>query len=151
MVLLLVGSNRGIVQRALELLEAGRSARAEGRGPRGDLGGAYRGAADHRGGPAPGAAHVGALGHPALGPLLARARGPRAAAAHDPGRGVEDLSRPLARPDWEAAIAATAFAPDEVVAQLCEAMGLIGAAEDCAARIVELTKLGVQNLYLDAV
>jgi alkanesulfonate monooxygenase SsuD/methylene tetrahydromethanopterin reductase-like flavin-dependent oxidoreductase (luciferase family) len=35
-----------------------------------------------------------------------------------------------------------------VVAQLCEAMGLIGTAEDCAARIAELTKLGVQNLYL---
>ncbi len=50
--------------------------------------------------------------------------------------------------DWEAAIAATSFVPDEVVAQLCEAMGLIGTAEDCAARIVELTKLGVQNLYL---
>jgi alkanesulfonate monooxygenase SsuD/methylene tetrahydromethanopterin reductase-like flavin-dependent oxidoreductase (luciferase family) len=50
--------------------------------------------------------------------------------------------------DWEAAIAATAFVPDEVVAQLCEAMGLIGTAEDCAARIAELTKLGVQNLYL---
>ena len=31
-------------------------------------------------------------------------------------------------PDWEAAIAATSFVPDEVVAQLCEAMGLIGTA-----------------------
>jgi 5,10-methylenetetrahydromethanopterin reductase len=50
--------------------------------------------------------------------------------------------------DWEAAIAATSFVPDEVVAQLCEAMGLIGTAEDCAARIAELTKLGVRNLYL---
>jgi alkanesulfonate monooxygenase SsuD/methylene tetrahydromethanopterin reductase-like flavin-dependent oxidoreductase (luciferase family) len=50
--------------------------------------------------------------------------------------------------DWEAAIAATSFVPDEVVAQLCEAMGLIGTAEDCAARVAELTKLGVQNLYL---
>jgi alkanesulfonate monooxygenase SsuD/methylene tetrahydromethanopterin reductase-like flavin-dependent oxidoreductase (luciferase family) len=27
-------------------------------------------------------------------------------------------------------------------------MGLIGTAEDCAARIGELTKLGVRNLYL---
>ena len=35
-----------------------------------------------------------------------------------------------------------------MVAQLCEAMGLIGTAEDCAARIAELTKLGVRNLYL---
>lgn len=34
--------------------------------------------------------------------------------------------------DWEAAIAATSFVPDEVVVQLCEALGLIG----------------VRNLYL---
>jgi 5,10-methylenetetrahydromethanopterin reductase len=50
--------------------------------------------------------------------------------------------------DWEAAIKATAFVPDEIVAQLCEAMGLIGTPADCAARIVEMTKLGVRNLYL---
>jgi len=50
--------------------------------------------------------------------------------------------------DWEAAIAATSFVPDEVVAQLCEALGLIGTAEDCSTRIGELTKLGVRNLYL---
>jgi hypothetical protein len=50
--------------------------------------------------------------------------------------------------DWEAAIAATSFVPDEVVAQLCDAMGLVGTADDCADRIVEMTKHGVQNLYL---
>jgi 5,10-methylenetetrahydromethanopterin reductase len=50
--------------------------------------------------------------------------------------------------DWEAAIKATAFVPDEVVAQLCDALGLIGTPEDCAARIVELSKLGVRSLYL---
>jgi 5,10-methylenetetrahydromethanopterin reductase len=50
--------------------------------------------------------------------------------------------------DWEAAIAATSFVPDEVVAQLCEAMGLIGTPADCAVRIGELTKLGVRSLYL---
>ncbi len=50
--------------------------------------------------------------------------------------------------DWEAAIKATAFVPDEIVARLCEAIGLIGTPEDCAARIVEMTKLGVRNLYL---
>lgn len=50
--------------------------------------------------------------------------------------------------DWEAAIKATAFVPDDIVAQLCEAMGLIGTPEDAAARIVEMTKLGVRNLYL---
>ncbi len=50
--------------------------------------------------------------------------------------------------NWEAAIAATSFVPDEVVAQLCEALGLIGTPEHCADRIVEMTKLGVRNLYL---
>ncbi|HET7344065.1 MAG TPA: hypothetical protein VFL90_21560, partial [Methylomirabilota bacterium] len=50
--------------------------------------------------------------------------------------------------DWEAAIAATAFVPDESVAQLCDALGLIGTPEHCAARIVEMTALGVRNLYL---
>lgn len=50
--------------------------------------------------------------------------------------------------DWEEAIAATSFVPDEVVAQLCEAMGLVGTAEDCARRIAAMTKFGVRNLYL---
>ena len=40
--------------------------------------------------------------------------------------------------------------PDEVVAQLCDALGLVGTAEDIAGRIVEMNKLGVQNLYLMA-
>src|SRR2546428_529009 len=35
-----------------------------------------------------------------------------------------------------------------VVAQLCDALGLVGTPVDCAARIVEMTKLGVRNLYL---
>ena len=52
------------------------------------------------------------------------------------------------RPIWEAAIAATSFVSDEVVAQLCDALGLIGAPADCAGRIAEMTKLGVRNLYL---
>jgi 5,10-methylenetetrahydromethanopterin reductase len=50
--------------------------------------------------------------------------------------------------DWEAAIAATAFVPDEVVAQLADALGLIGTPEYCADRIREMTTLGVRNLYL---
>jgi 5,10-methylenetetrahydromethanopterin reductase len=52
--------------------------------------------------------------------------------------------------DWEAAIKATSFVPDEVVAQLCDAYGLIGTPEDCAGRIAEMTKLGVRNLYIMA-
>ena len=50
--------------------------------------------------------------------------------------------------DWDEAIRATSFVPDEVVAQLCDAMGLIGTPEHCADRIAEMTKLGVRNLYL---
>jgi len=50
--------------------------------------------------------------------------------------------------DWEAAIAATSFVPDEVVAQLCDALGLIGTPEYCADRIAEMATLGIRNLYL---
>ncbi len=50
--------------------------------------------------------------------------------------------------DWEAAIAATAFVPDEIIAQLCDALGLVGTAEGCARRIMEMSAVGVNNLYL---
>jgi 5,10-methylenetetrahydromethanopterin reductase len=50
--------------------------------------------------------------------------------------------------NWEEAIAATSFVPDDVVAQLCDALGLIGTPEYCARRIMEMTKVGVTNLYL---
>jgi len=50
--------------------------------------------------------------------------------------------------DWEAAIEATAFMPDEIVAQLCDAIGLVGTPDYCAERIAEMTKLGARNLYL---
>src|SRR2546430_1246777 len=43
---------------------------------------------------------------------------------------------------------AAAALADEVVAELCDALGLIGAPEDCAGRIAEMAKLGVRNLYL---
>ena len=50
--------------------------------------------------------------------------------------------------DWDEAIAATSFVPDDVVAELCDAVGLIGTAEDVARTIGERTKLGVRNIYL---
>jgi 5,10-methylenetetrahydromethanopterin reductase len=50
--------------------------------------------------------------------------------------------------DWEAAIAATSFVADETIAELCDAYGLIGTPEHCAARIAEMAKLGVQSIYL---
>lgn len=50
--------------------------------------------------------------------------------------------------DWEAAIAATAFVPDDVIAELSDALGLIGTPEHCADRIIEMHKAGVRSLYL---
>jgi 5,10-methylenetetrahydromethanopterin reductase len=51
-------------------------------------------------------------------------------------------------PNWEEAIAATSFVPDDVVAQLCDALGLIGTPDDCAQRIMDMTRVGVTQLYL---
>lgn len=50
--------------------------------------------------------------------------------------------------NWEEAIAATAFVPDDIVAQLCEAFGLIGTPEHCAKRIMQMAEIGVSKLYL---
>jgi 5,10-methylenetetrahydromethanopterin reductase len=50
--------------------------------------------------------------------------------------------------NWEEAIAATSFVPDEVIAQLCDALGLIGTPEYCAERILDMAKVGVNKLYL---
>jgi 5,10-methylenetetrahydromethanopterin reductase len=50
--------------------------------------------------------------------------------------------------DWDAAIAATSFVPDEVIADLCDAYGLIGTPADCAARVMEMNKLGAANIYV---
>jgi 5,10-methylenetetrahydromethanopterin reductase len=50
--------------------------------------------------------------------------------------------------DWDEAIAATAFVPDEVIAQLCDALGLMGTPEHCARRIIDLTAAGVKSLYI---
>ena len=147
--LLLVGFNRGIVERALAYLERG--ARRAGRrledleivwavrtGTAGTTEEARRLAR-------PIAVHWGILrwgGHwlePA-GLRLPKLDIPDAVRKIYP-----DLSH---ADDWEAAIAATAFVPDDVVAQLCDALGLIGTPEDCVGRIVEMTRLGVRNLYL---
>ncbi|HEY7649349.1 MAG TPA: LLM class flavin-dependent oxidoreductase [Methylomirabilota bacterium] len=148
-VLLLVGFNRGIVERALEYLERG--ARRAGRRLE-DLEiiwaartGTAATTAEARRQARPIAVHWGVLrwgGHwlePA-GVQLPKLEIPDAV-----WRVYPDLSHAH---DWEAAIAATSFVPDEVVAQLCDALGLVGTPDDCAGRIVEMSKLGVQNLYL---
>ena len=51
-------------------------------------------------------------------------------------------------PNWEEAIALTRFVSDEVNARLCDALGLIGTAEHCTARIREMAQHGVKQLYL---
>ncbi|MDH3598555.1 MAG: LLM class flavin-dependent oxidoreductase [Candidatus Tectomicrobia bacterium] len=51
-------------------------------------------------------------------------------------------------PDWEAAIDATSFVPDDVIATLCDALGLIGTPDYCAERIMEMTQSGVSKLYI---
>ena len=148
-VLVLVGFNRGIVEKALDHLERG--ARRSGRRLE-DLEiiwavrtGTAATTAEARRQARPTAVHWGILrwgGHwvePA-GLCLPRLDIPDAVWKVYP-----DLSH---AEDWEAAIAATAFVPDDVVAQLSDVLGLIGTPEHCAERIVEMTKLGVRNLYL---
>jgi 5,10-methylenetetrahydromethanopterin reductase len=148
-VLLLVGFNRGIIERALEYLERG-ARRAARRVSDLEVIWAVRTCTaptteDARRLARPTAVHWGVLrwgGHwlePA-GIKLPPLEIPEAVYEIYP-----DLSHAH---DWEAAIRATSFVPDEVVAQLCDAIGLIGAPEDCAVRIAEMAKLGVQNLYL---
>jgi 5,10-methylenetetrahydromethanopterin reductase len=52
--------------------------------------------------------------------------------------------------DWEQAIAATSFVPDDVIVELCDTFGLVGTADHCARRIVEMASAGVTNLYVQA-
>jgi 5,10-methylenetetrahydromethanopterin reductase len=147
--LLLVGFNRGIVETALDHLERG--ARRAGR-RLDDLEviwavrtGTAATTAEARRLARPTAVHWGILrwgGH-WLGP--AGVRIPELQVPDAVWKIYPDLSH---APDWEAAIAATSFVPDDVVAQLCDALGLVGTPADCAGRIAEMTKLGVRNLYL---
>jgi 5,10-methylenetetrahydromethanopterin reductase len=147
--LLLVGFNRGIVETALGYLERG--ARRAGRRLE-DLEiiwavrtGTAATTAEARRQARPTAVHWGVMrwgGH-WLGP--AGVKLPKLEIPDAVWKIYPDLSHAH---DWEAAIAATAFVPDQVVAELCDALGLIGTAEDCARRIEEMTKLGVRSLYL---
>ncbi len=148
-VLLLVGFNRGIVERALEHLERG--AKRAGRrlddleiiwavrtGTAATTEAARRYAR-------PTAVHWGVLRWGGYWLEPAGLDLPELEVPDAVHRIYPDLSHAH---DWEAAIAATAFVPDEVTAQLCDAIGLIGTPADCAARILEMAKLGVRNLYL---
>jgi len=148
-VLLLVGFNRGIVERALDHLDRG----AKRSGRRVDdleivwaaRTGTASTTAEARRQARPIAVHWGILRwggywlEPA-GVKLPPLRIPDAVHKVYP-----DLSH--AR-DWDEAIAATSFVADDVVAELCDAIGLIGTADDVATTIGERTKLGVRNIYL---
>jgi 5,10-methylenetetrahydromethanopterin reductase len=148
-VLLLVGFNRGIVERALEHLERG----AKRGGRRLDdleIVWAVRTGTAATGDEArrlarPTAVHWGILrwGGQWLEP--AGVRIPKLEIPDAVWKVYPDLSHAH---DWEAAIAVTSFVPDEVVSELCDALGLVGTAAHCADRIVEMTKLGIRNLYL---
>jgi 5,10-methylenetetrahydromethanopterin reductase len=148
-VLLLVGFNRGIVETALEHLERG--ARRGGRRVE-DLEviwavrtGTATTTEEARRLARPTAVHWGILRWGGRWVEPAGLRLPELEIPDAVWQVYPDLSHAH---DWEAAIAATSFVPDEVVAQLCDALGLIGTPEHCAGRIVEMTKLGVRNLYL---
>jgi 5,10-methylenetetrahydromethanopterin reductase len=148
-VLLLVGFNRGIIERALEHLERG----AKRAGRRLDdleiiwavrIGTAAT-TAEARCHARPTAVHWGVLRWGGYWLEPAGLELPELEVPDAVLRIYPDLSH---ADDWKAAIAATAFVPDEVNAQLCDAIGLIGTPDDCASRILEMAKLGARNLYL---
>lgn len=148
-VLLLVGFNRGIVEKALEHLAAG-AKRAGRRVEDLEVIWAVRtGTAptmeEARRMARPTAVHWGVLrwGGRWLGP--AGVKLPELTIPDAVWKVYPDLSHAQ---DWEAAIKATSFVSDEVVAELCDALGLVGTPDYCADRIAEMTKLGVRNLYL---
>jgi 5,10-methylenetetrahydromethanopterin reductase len=148
-VMLLIGFNRGIVERALELLDRGAK-----RGGRrlDDLEIIWA----VRTGTAPALAEARRLARPIVvhwgvmrwgGYWLEPAgiRLPKFDIPEAVHKIYPDLSHAQ---DWEAAIAATSFVPDEIIAELCDAYGLIGTPDHLATRIQDMSKLGVRSLYL---
>jgi 5,10-methylenetetrahydromethanopterin reductase len=147
--LILAGFNRGIVERALSLLETG--ARRAGR-RLDDLEiiwavrtGTAATTAEARRLARPIAVHWGILRWGGHWVEPAGLRIPKLDIPDAVWKIYPDLSHAH---DWDAAIDATSFVPDDVVADLCDALGLVGTAEHCADRILDMWKLGVRNLYL---
>ncbi len=50
--------------------------------------------------------------------------------------------------DWERAKRLCAFLPDDILAQMCDAIGLIGTPEHCAQQIRQAEANGINHLYL---
>ena len=50
--------------------------------------------------------------------------------------------------DWEKANKLCQFLPDDLLAQVCDFMGLIGTPQHCAQRLKELNAAGLDHLYL---
>jgi 5,10-methylenetetrahydromethanopterin reductase len=147
--LLLVGFNRGIVARALEHLERG--ARRGGRRLE-DLeiiwaarAGTAKTNEEARRLARPIAVHWGVLRWGGYWLEPAGVKLPKLEIPDAVHEIYPDLSHAQ---DWDAAIAATSFVPDDVVAELCDALGLVGTPEYCGARIGEMTTHGVSNLYI---
>src|SRR5207244_4990947 len=141
-----VGFNRGIVQRALEHLERG-AKRAGRRVEDREVSWAARTAtaattAGARRLARPTEVHWGVLRWGGYWLEPAGIRLPKLEIPEAVHTIYPDLSH--AR-DWEAAIDATSFVSDEVVAQLCDALGLIGAQGACAGRAGELGRLGARR------
>ena len=147
--LLLVGFNRGIVERALEHLDRG--AKRSGRRLE-DLEiiwavrtGTAATNDEARRLSRPIAVHWGILRWGGYWLEPAGVKLPKLDIPDAVGKIYPDLSHAQ---DWDAAIAATSFVPDDVVTELCDALGLVGTPEYCAERITAMTKLGVKNLYV---
>jgi 5,10-methylenetetrahydromethanopterin reductase len=148
-VLLLVGFNRGIVERAREYLDRG--ARRGGRRVE-DLEVIWA----VRTGTAPTQAEAERLARPTAvhwGILRWGGHWLEPAGVRLPPLDVPDAVHKVYPDlshahDWEEAIRATSFVPDDVVAELCDALGLVGTPAHCAERIAVMAKLGVENLYL---
>ena len=50
--------------------------------------------------------------------------------------------------DWEKARRATSFLPEDALAMMCDAMGLIGPVEHCIRRLKDAEAAGIKRLYL---
>ena len=78
---------------------------------------------------------------------------------HAAGIEADDLEIPVAElnelypdiphaEDWEKAKQLCAFLPDDLLAQMCDAIGLIGTPEYCAQQVKKAQANGIDHLYL---